>query len=60
MNNLYEVANVGFAYDLFTHYMSDGHPANFETLEEAIEVAKTLPYGVVLFRCRRVWSYDRD
>jgi hypothetical protein len=54
--NLYSVCNRGFAGDLFTHYV-DGREARFPTLEEAIEVAKLLPRGVVLFRSQSVWSY---
>jgi hypothetical protein len=56
---LYHVTNVGFAGELFQHYI-DGdfsRPASFATLSEAIEVAKTLRRGVVLFGSQSVWSY---
>lgn len=59
MSNLYHVTNSGFAGELFTHYL-DGEfrrPASFPTLAEAIEVAKTLKRGVVLFQSQSVWSY---
>ena len=54
--NPYIVCNCGFAGELFTHYL-DGRQARFPTLEEAIEVSKQLPRGVVLFQSESVWSY---
>ena len=57
MSNLYHVTNAGFAGELFAHYLPDGRTASFPTKEEAIDVAKTLRKGVVLFQSQWVWAY---
>lgn len=63
MRNTFNVCVVGFAGDLFAHYL-DGdfsRPAEFASSHEAIEVAHqvhadTGRTAVVLFNCEQVYS----